>query len=173
MESDKGEKLGCRIFLVGTLICFVLGVAGLVLPALSFARKRATRTQCVRHLKQVELEALIWAHDESNFMPRTFLEFSDHFASPAALICPAAPNARQETERLQSWKDFDERRSSYEILHPGIASSNEHTLFLRCKVHDMFAYVNNEATSRYDLTNGIAGPQYEVPSDPARTNHSR
>ena len=106
-------------------------------------------------------------------MPRTFLEFSDYLSSPTNLICPAAPRARKEMQHLTSWKDFDERRSSYEILNPGVSTSNEHKLYLHCKAHDQFVAVDNSVHRLWDLTNGTFGFRYELPPVASRTNQTR
>jgi hypothetical protein len=170
-EKIRTRVMTCLAVAGGIFITYCVFL-GLILVPTGNGRSRQS-SKCFVNLRSIVNAGKRFAEANSNSMPRTFLEFSDYLSSPTNLICPAAPHARKEMKRLTSWKDFDERLSSYEILNPGVSTSNEYKLYLRCKAHDQFVAVDNTVHRRWDLTNDNCGFRYELPAGSTRTNQTR
>ncbi|MBI5387820.1 MAG: hypothetical protein HZA90_24425 [Verrucomicrobia bacterium] len=73
------------LVLVGVLAV----LAGMMLPALSKAKAKATRIQGVSNLKQIGLAAQLWAHDNGGYLPASFDVMTNELGSEKVLRDPS------------------------------------------------------------------------------------
>jgi type II secretory pathway pseudopilin PulG len=111
------------------IVAVVVMLTAIVLPAISRAKARSLRINCVCHLKQIGLSFRTWAVDRSDRYPmevsvtnggtmelinggpvyRYFLVMSNELSSPRILHCPADRRAKLAT----SFSDLDDSKISY------------------------------------------------------------
>jgi hypothetical protein len=126
----------------------LLLLAGILLIPLGFgfwraadrAEQRAQKQNCLSKMVSINLAGRMWSGDHGDHMPRTFTEMSNECSSPKLLFCHADTNAQHK--QMSSWATFDEKRSSYEIVNPGISETNPNSVFARCTVHGHLGYVD-------------------------------
>jgi prepilin-type N-terminal cleavage/methylation domain-containing protein len=98
------------------VIAIIAILAALLLPALSGAKARAKRTECVNNLKQIGIGLRAWASDNDGMFPwfvemtqggskaapewvDNFRACSNEFVTPKILVCPA----QKEKRPLDDW----------------------------------------------------------------------
>jgi prepilin-type N-terminal cleavage/methylation domain-containing protein len=119
-RGDRRIK-GFTLIELLVVIAIIAILAGLLLPVLAKAKKKAQSAQCISNLKQVSLGLLLWTHDnEKNNYPWRIWEYdggtrkepkagnawyefawaSNQIGSPKVLVCPSD----KETTRIaESW----------------------------------------------------------------------
>jgi len=109
-------------------------LAGLLLPALSKAKDKAQRINCVNNLKMIGLAARMYANDNKEVFPLNFLSMSNELNTPKFLICPEDGSHA----RALDWSNFSEAANvSYEFLRPGErADTNQKQPTFRCPIHN-------------------------------------
>jgi prepilin-type N-terminal cleavage/methylation domain-containing protein len=105
------------------VIAIIAALAALLLPALSAAKSKALRTECLNNLKQVTLGFRMWAQDNDDKLPWTigitnggtldspdwiehFRVCSNEFSTPQFLICAADREKRPAID----WRTIDANR---------------------------------------------------------------
>jgi len=141
ISKSRGQLRGQGLAIAGLCVSGVMLIlivpAGMLLPALSRAKAKAARINCVSHLKMICLGARIYSNDNKDVFPPDFQTMSNELNSPQILWCPADT----KHTRTFSWATFDPRQNlSYEYLKPGIAESNilnaSQEVIFRCPIHD-------------------------------------
>ena len=86
----------------------VLGIlAGMMLPAVSAARDRARRTQCMSNMKQIGLVCNMYALDHDSKYPSRFSELKDVGGSSVLLFkCPATDTVIGSFASIDQWSDY-------------------------------------------------------------------
>jgi hypothetical protein len=158
-SSTAGRRL--KLFALGVVLVAVAANFGV---ALHHAQKRARKQNCLSNMAAIGLASRLWASDRDGQMPRTLTEMSNEVVTPKVLFCTADPDTENLREQMKTWDKFDERRSSYEIVNPGISESNPTNVFIRCKAHGHLGYVDGSVfdgkrrMSGYEAKFGTAAP---------------
>lgn len=137
-------QFGGAGFAVAGLVLGYLSIAAtflllpaLLLPALAKAKGRAQAINCMSHMKQIGLAALIYANDHKEVFPPDFLSMSNELVSPKILTCPS-DNSKVGT---RSWAQCTPANISYEYLLPGakVDAAARQEVF-RCPIHGSVCY---------------------------------
>lgn len=90
---------------------------------------------CGNQMSSISFGARLWA-DEVGAYPTNFSQLSNEIGAAIILHCPA------DVGRLapRSWAEATADNISYEIVAPGISTTNAHAVFFRCKVHGYLGY---------------------------------
>jgi hypothetical protein len=101
------------------------------LAALAKAREKALSINCVNNLKQVGLAARLWAMDNKDTYPSSFLSMSNELNTPKILVCPA------DTNRVvaRTFADYSDANCSYELLAPAGSDQEPQRVLTRCPIH--------------------------------------
>jgi hypothetical protein len=95
-------------------------------------RKKAQRMACVNNLKRIALSARIWANDNAEVYPPSFLVMSNELDTPNVLFCPAQANLARLP---RTWAGLDQAQISYEMLSPGLSNPPPDVVLYRCPFH--------------------------------------
>jgi hypothetical protein len=124
-----GLVMGCFSFFVTMML------AGMLLPALAKAKDKATSVQCVNNMRQIGVGARLYATDNHDKFPTSFLQMTNELATPRVLVCPA-DKARKQWSAGQPM-EWDLKNISYEFLTPGLeeTATNLQQVAFRCPIH--------------------------------------
>src|SRR5438132_12104094 len=65
----EGSKRGFTLIELLVVVAVIAILAALLLPALSAAKEKASRTACVNNMRQLALAMTMYTHDNRDFMP--------------------------------------------------------------------------------------------------------
>jgi len=132
------------------VIAIIAILAGLLLPALAKAKEQGNRARCIGNVKQILLTTLMYAHDNSDYMPYTSWS-SETFNVANWLYTRVATNKPQHTvERGLLWPYHHERKIYWCPL------DRTNTPAFRAREMQVGSYVMNGAVSGYST--GPGGP---------------
>lgn len=120
------------------MILLVLGWGLIVLLNHSSGKRRRESLQCVNNMLALGAAARMWANDNGDRLPPSFLAMSNELVTPRLLHCPADPTRPP----LTHWADVTPESTSYEIISPGMPESDTHTVYLRCLIHGYAGYAD-------------------------------
>lgn len=86
-QAMAGLVLGCIGFVMVPILAIL---AGMLLPALSSAREKARRVQCLNNEKQIALAMQMYTVDHDGKCPRTLDNLRQYVASEKVFHCPSA-----------------------------------------------------------------------------------
>jgi hypothetical protein len=163
------------------LMCIVAALAALILYRFVVENTRprhgngrfSPAVVCRGNLRVVAVAGYQWSMEHSNFMPRTLSELSNEIASIHTMFCPADVRARRWPHRITSWSDLDRATNSYEIINPGISSASNDHIYVHCKIHDIFVYIDGSLLDSNGYHPAHVRPPVETILPRAATNHSR
>jgi len=93
--------------------------------------------RCGNQMSSIGFAARIWAGDHEEHLPADFRSLSNEIGNLRILICPA-----DESRQLAAnWESIGETNCSYEIVLPGMSSSDTN-VFFRCRVHGHLGYAD-------------------------------
>lgn len=108
-----------------------LGVSAEALEQLANAKEKAQSIACINNLKQLGLAARIWATDNGDVLPPSFLAMTNEMGSPKILVCPADPSHQPAAD----WASFTMANTSYEFLAPSGSETEPQRVVFRCPIH--------------------------------------
>jgi len=94
-------------------------------------RTRAQSITCINNLKQIGLAARIYANDNGDVFPPSWLAMTNELVTPKVLVCPA-DRARPVAP---DWASFSPANVSYNLLNAGGDEANPHVVLAQCPVH--------------------------------------
>jgi hypothetical protein len=163
-RADPGRQGGAGIALAGLIMGYIgivmplLILPAMLLPALSRAKDRAQRINCVNNLMQVGIAFRTWALDHNDQYPfnvstnaggtlefsargadgydanplPVFLVMSNELATPRILACPADLTKRPAPD----WESFQAANLSYQLFSStNDASGNPQLVLAVCPIH--------------------------------------
>ena len=146
IRHSPGQGGGAGMALAGLILGYIgtflwlLILPALLLPALAQAKGHAQEIACVSNLKQIGLAARIYANDNKETLPPSFLSMSNELNTPKILFCPA-DSAHTPVE---TFAQLTPRNISYEYLRPGgsLTNLNPSEPVFRCPVHGTACYAD-------------------------------
>lgn len=179
------------MFLVTSVVAPVAVVAGMMLPALSKTKAKASRIKCVNHMKQICLGLKIYASDNEDRFPfqipkdeggtlemtkqdgrgddtdpfRFMLLLKNELGTPAILTCPAA----EGVERVRSWGEFKRKHLSYKFRSgKEVDETRPAEALLWCPIHHNVALVDGSVMQMTEADTKARGPgSWKPTSKPA------
>jgi hypothetical protein len=126
-----------RIVIVISTAAFI-AVAGVAMyPAF---KRHGEMVSCSNQMSAILFEATLdWPQDHDGHLPYDFLSMSNELGTPRILVCPA-DHAHQPAA---SWASFSSNNCSYEIVSPGVLSTNTNAIFMRCNIHGFVGYADD------------------------------
>ena len=153
-----GLVMGYASLIITVLVVVMVIPGAMLLPALSRAKERAQRINCVNNLKQVGLGFRIWSADHDDQFPfnvstnqagtlelcslgsdgfdmnavRHFQVLSNELSTPVILVCPADASR----QRAVNFQTLQSANVSYQ-LHSGTSfnETNAHLVLAVCPIH--------------------------------------
>ena len=104
----------------------------------SSAKRRRESVQCVNNMMTLGAAARMWANDNGDRLPPSFMAMSNEMITPRLLLCPSDHTRPMPTR----WADGTPELTSYEIVSPGMPESDTHTVYLRCQIHGHLGYAD-------------------------------
>ena len=105
---------------------------------LKTSRDRARSKSCFNSINQFVYHGRQWAALNGGRFPEDFLYITDEQGyGEMVLVCPS--DGRQGSKHL---RDSAAEMSSYEMVSPGISSSNTDSVYVRCRIHGYLGYTD-------------------------------
>lgn len=130
-----------------------LGMLGsaLILAGCGFADATEKRAQieCLNHLKQLGVAAVLEAQDHENTIPGNFLFLTNHGISPSILICASDPSRKAPPTSVPNpqliLSQLASTNISYQLVNPGgrMTPSNSEAI-VRCPFHQQASYLDGQ-----------------------------
>ncbi len=96
------------------------------------ARARAESIVCVNNLKQIGLAARVYATDNGEVFPPSWLAMTNELATPKILVCPRDKGHSLATD----WLQFSAANVSYEFLNANGTEAAPQVILARCPIHN-------------------------------------
>ncbi|MFN0066868.1 MAG: hypothetical protein ACKVYV_04440 [Limisphaerales bacterium] len=95
------------------------------------ARGRAQSIRCVNSLKQLGLAARVWATDNGDVAPSTWLQMTNEMVTPKILVCPSDTTRSAAAD----WGGFGPANVSYDFVTPNALETEPQVVLFRCPIH--------------------------------------
>jgi hypothetical protein len=115
------------ILALGVVVSFMM---------LKKAKATAESLNCASSICSICLGGMLYAHDHGGLFPTNLTSFQAELNTPKILRCVGEPSR----PRAESWEEFSEANSSYEIVNPGLHEDATNQVFIRCRVHGHLGY---------------------------------
>jgi hypothetical protein len=119
-----------RIILILAVVVVIAGGWFLINDAM--AKQKAASAKCANNMSSIISAARFWAEDHGEKLPADFLSMTNELVTTEILVCPG-DHSRKAAATWAAFTPADS--SSYEIVTPGLQSSDTNAIYLRCKVH--------------------------------------
>lgn len=90
---------------IGIVLQLVI-LPALLLPAVSAARDKARRVQCMNNLKQISLAARMYSMDNQEQFPPDLSSLTKYADAPQLFVCPATRRQPGAMEQVDRWSDY-------------------------------------------------------------------
>ncbi len=97
-------------------IAIIAILAGLILPALSGSKQRARRTECLNHVRQLNLALALYADDHAGFTPPRYARptnwvtlLEPYYLEGKILRCPSDQPRDDRSYLINGWNDYFRR----------------------------------------------------------------
>ena len=94
--------------------------------------QRKISIRCLNNLKNIALAARIYATDQEEQYPTSFLQFTNELQNPGLLHCPAD----QERAEASTWADLTPATTSYDYFWVADIETEANAVLVRCPIHD-------------------------------------
>lgn len=134
----NGNQGQAKVLLASAVVVPVAAASAMALPALSRAKERAQRINCVNNIKQLCLAEKTWAIDHKDTFSSDLLLAKEEMMSPKILVCPSDTAHKAAAD----WASFSAENCSYEFLAPGADDSEPSRVMFRCPIHNNIGLVD-------------------------------
>lgn len=109
------------------------------------AQQDADRIKCINNLKQIGLAMRIWAGDNNDKYPSSFVVMSNELSTVKVLLCPG-DKGRSQYSSL-SFRDFQDQMSSYQFISQPDDMNYPECVTVKCPIHHNYLLADGSVQS--------------------------